>query len=46
MGPPPILSFTHTITIGTMLNFNGGNNGHELKTLFINRPLTPYQFKQ
>ena len=25
MGPSPILSITHVVTIGTMLNFNGGN---------------------
>ena len=33
MGPSPILSIIHTFTIGTMLNFNGGNNGHGLKNL-------------
>ena len=26
MGPSPILSVIHTVTIGTMLNFNGSNN--------------------
>ena len=25
MGASPILSITHGVTIGTMLNFNGGN---------------------
>ena len=31
MGPSPILSIIHTITIATGLNFNGGNNGHGLQ---------------
>ena len=31
MDPSLILSVIHTITIGTMLNFNGGNNGYGLK---------------
>ena len=30
MSPSPILSVIDTITIGTMLNFNGGNNETEL----------------
>ena len=30
MGPSSILSVIHTITFGTMLNLNGGNNGHGL----------------
>ena len=30
MGPSSILSVIHTITIGTMLNLNGGNNGRGL----------------
>ena len=33
MGPSPFLYVVHTITIGTMLNFNGGNNEHRLKNL-------------
>ena len=33
MGPSPILSIIHTVTIGTMLNFTGGNNGHGLKNV-------------
>ena len=37
----PILSIIHAVTIGTMPNFNGGNNGHGLqKMLNVNRPLT------
>ena len=28
MGPSPILSIIHTVTIGTILNFNGGIYGH------------------
>ena len=40
MGLSPILSNIHTVTIvGTMLNFNGGNNRQGLKTLRVNRPL-------
>ena len=27
----PILSIIHTVTVGTMLNSNGGNNGHGFK---------------
>ena len=38
MGPSPVLSISHKDTIGTMLNFNGGN-GLGLKTLHVNRPL-------
>ena len=30
MGPSSILSAIHTITISTMLNLNGGNNGRGL----------------
>ena len=29
----PILSIPHTVTIGTMLYFNGGNKGHGLKNV-------------
>ena len=32
-----ILSGIHAVTIGTMLNNNDGNKGHELK--YVNRPL-------
>ena len=38
MGPSPILSIIDTVTIDPMLNFNGGNNGHGLKILYVNRP--------
>ena len=31
MGLSPILSIIHTITIGMMLSFKNGNNGHGLK---------------
>ena len=31
--PSPILAVSHTITVGTMLNFKGGNNGHGLKNV-------------
>ena len=30
MDPSSILSVIHTVTIGKMLNFNGGHNGHRL----------------
>ena len=40
MGPSPILSVIHTVTIVTMLNNNGGNNGPGLKMLHVNRFLT------
>ena len=30
MGQSSILSVIHTINLGTMLNLNGGNNGHWL----------------
>ena len=33
MGPSPILSIIPTVTIDTMLNFNGGNNRHGLKNV-------------
>ena len=33
MGPSPILSVIHNVTIGTLVNSNGGNNGYGLKTL-------------
>ena len=39
MGPSPILFAIHSISIGIMLNFNGGNNGHGLKRFRVNRPL-------
>ena len=28
MGPSPILSVIHTVTVGTMVNFNGSDNGY------------------
>ena len=31
MGPSRILSVIHTIKIGTMLKFNGDDNGYRLK---------------
>ena len=39
MDPSLILSFIPVVTIGTMLKFNGDNNGHGLKTLRVKRPL-------
>ena len=36
MGPSPILSIIHTVTIGTMLN--NSSNVHGLKTLHVNKP--------
>ena len=35
MGPLLILSIIHTVAIGTMLNNNGGNNGHRLKKHYV-----------
>ena len=37
-----ILSIIHTITIGTMRNFNGGNNGHGLKNVTCKQTFTFY----
>ena len=37
MGSAPILSDIHTVIIGTMLNFNGSNNGYMLKTVHVNK---------
>ena len=39
MGPKVILSIIHAVTIDTMPNNNGGNNGHGLKAIRVNRPL-------
>ena len=39
MGPSPILSVIHTITFDAIPNFYGGNNGHRLKRLHVQRPL-------
>ena len=39
IGPSPNLSVIHTVTIGTMLNLNGGNNGHGLKTVTCKQTL-------
>ena len=38
----PFLSIIHIVAVGTMLNFNGGNNGHGLKTLYVNRSLVKH----
>ena len=38
MDDGPILSIIHTVTIDTMLNFNGGNNRYRLKNVTLNRP--------
>ena len=38
-GPSPILFVIHTIMIGTMLNNNGGNNGHGLKNVTCKQTL-------
>ena len=49
MGQSPILSIIHSVTIGTLLSFNGGNNGHELenvtcKQILIQKLFTPARF--
>ena len=36
MAPPPILSDIHTVIIGRILNYNGGNNGHGLNNFVCN----------
>ena len=33
MGPLPLLSVIHTVTIDTMLNFSCGSKGHGLKNV-------------
>ena len=38
LGLWPILNVIHTTSIGTMLNFNGSNNGHGLEMLRVNIP--------
>ena len=43
MGLLPFLSIIHTITIGTILNFNGGNNGHGLKNVACKQTFTQIQ---
>ena len=35
MGPSPILSVIHTVTIGTILNNNGDNRGHAAKCTLV-----------
>ena len=45
MGQSLILSFIHTDTIGTVLKFNGGNNGYQLKMFHTNRPLLVKSFQ-
>ena len=39
----PILPIIYIVTIGVMLNFNGGYNGHGLKTSYVNRPSVFFQ---
>ena len=39
MSTSPILSVIHTITIDTMLNLNGCNNGHGLKNITCKQTL-------
>ena len=39
MGLSPTLSVIHTVTIGTMLNFNGGNNEHGLRNVTCEQAL-------
>ena len=40
MDQSPILSNIHTVTIGKVVNNNGGNNKYGLKMLRVNRPLS------
>ena len=39
MDPSPILSVIHIVSIGTMLNNNGGNNGKGLKNITCKQTL-------
>ena len=39
MGPSPILSIIHTVTIDTKLNFNGGSNGNGPKNVTCKQTL-------
>ena len=40
MSPSPIQSVIYTVTVGTTLDVNVGNNGYgTTKTLRVNRPL-------
>ena len=40
MGPSPILSVIHTVTIGTVFNFNSDNNGHGLNNVMYKQTFT------
>ena len=40
MGPSPILSIIHTVSIGTKLNFNGGNNEYGLENVMCEQTFT------
>ena len=44
MGPLPILSIIHTITIGTILNFNGCNKRHGLKNVTCKQTFNTMEF--
>ena len=44
MGPLPILSIIHTVTISTILNFNGYSNRHGLKTLRCKQTFNTMEF--
>ena len=39
IGPSPILSVVHTTTIDTLLNVDGGNNGHGLNNVTCKQTL-------
>ena len=41
MYPSPILFIIHTMTLGTMLNFNGDNNGHGLEHVTCKQTIMP-----
>ena len=48
MGPSPILGSVIHNTVSLLAQckrFNGGENGHELKTLRVVRPLLQYKIK-
>ena len=39
MGQSSILSIIHTVTIGALLNFSSGNNGHGMKSVTCKQTL-------
>ena len=44
MGSLPIMSIIHTVTIGIILNFIGGNNRHGLKNVTCKQTFNTMEF--